>query len=340
MPRASQGLKAKRLNHARDLLQRFQHLPDAVSRMVQDSSLSPRQAYRYLQQEAAGKTDPCERRKEMLRGEQVRLRNQMERLITAYQDGLLTLEQLRERMPHLKQQSQAVNSELQLLEMAKLDQAKYLKLAESLGGFRNKLRAHAQTPDVKERQQILRLLVKEILVGFDTLTIRHSIPIPFDDGPPPNVPGSAPIRRPDYPLRPRRVHAGLGQTHQELHTPVLAKHTKSFNLVDTLSVGVDRIQRNFEPMQRQVESWRQTQIADAKAKLIFYSAFVDGKLDAPKSLLPEVHRLYFEPEYQEFSPRTMWSLSDAFTSAFKKLDPVLRFKATAKLGAFLDQLPN
>jgi hypothetical protein len=50
MPRASQGLKAKRLNHARDLLQRFHHLPDAVSRMVQDSALSPRQAYRYLQQ--------------------------------------------------------------------------------------------------------------------------------------------------------------------------------------------------------------------------------------------------------------------------------------------------
>jgi hypothetical protein len=81
-------------------------------------------------------------------------------------------------------------------------------------------------------------------------------------------------------------------------TPVLAKHTKSFNLVDTLSVGVDRIQRNFEPMQRQVESWRQAQITDAQAKLIFYSAFVDGKLDAPKSLLPDVHRLYFEREYR------------------------------------------
>ncbi len=56
-------------------------------------------------------------------------------------------------------------------------------------------------------------------------------------------------------------------------TPVLAKPTKSFNLVDTLSVGVDRIQRNFEPVQRQVESWRQTQITDARAKLIFCSAF-------------------------------------------------------------------
>jgi hypothetical protein len=122
-------------------------------------------------------------------------------------------------------------------------------------------------------------------------------------------------------------------------TPVLAKHTKSFNLVDTLSVGVDRIQRNFEPMQRQVESWRQTQITDAQAKLIFYSAFVDGELDAPKSLLPEVHRLYFEPQYADFSPRTMWSLSNAFTSAFKQLDAVPQFKATAKLGEFLAQLP-
>ena len=36
---------------------------------------------------------------------------------------------------------------------------------------------------------------------------------------------------------------------------VLAKRTKRFNFVDTVSVGVDRIQRNFEPMQRQVPSF-------------------------------------------------------------------------------------
>ena len=88
------------------------------------------------------------------------------------------------------------------------------------------------------------------------------------------------------------------------------------------------------------ETWRKTQITDETAKLIFYSAFVDGKLEAPRSLLPEVHRLYFEPQYPEFSARTMWSLSNAFTSAFKKLDPVPQFKATAKLGGFLAQLPN
>src|SRR5262249_39546033 len=115
-------------------------------------------------------------------------------------------------------------------------------------------------------------------------------------------------------------------------TPVLAKHTKSFNLVDTLSVGVDWIQRNFEPLQRQIELWRKTQITDDTARLIFYSAFIDGKLEAPRSLLPEVHRLYFEPQYKEFAARTMWSLPNALTSAFKKLDPVPQFTATAKLG--------
>jgi hypothetical protein len=43
-----------------------------------------------------------------------------------------------------------------------------------------------------------------------------------------------------------------------------------------------------------------------------------------------------EPAYPEFSQRTMWSLSNAFTSAFKKLYPVPQFKATAKLGEFLE----
>ena len=55
-----------------------------------------------------------------------------------------------------------------------------------------------------------------------------------------------------------------------------------------------------------------------------------------RSLLPEVHRLYFEPQYEEFSPRTMWSLSNAFTSAFKNLDPIRNSKATAKLREFLE----
>jgi len=50
MGRASEAQKAERLNHARQLLRKFDHLPDAVDQMARDCAISPRQAYRYLEQ--------------------------------------------------------------------------------------------------------------------------------------------------------------------------------------------------------------------------------------------------------------------------------------------------
>jgi hypothetical protein len=120
------------------------------------------------------------------------------------------------------------------------------------------------------------------------------------------------------------------------YSPVLAKHSKRFSLEDALSIGVDRMQRNFEPMRRQVEGWRSQQLSVEVAKLTIYRAFIEGHLEVPKHLGRRVHELYFNPEHEEFQPRTMWSLSNAFTSAFKELDPVPQFKATAKLGEFLE----
>ena len=106
-----------------------------------------------------------------------------------------------------------------------------------------------------------------------------------------------------------------------MFTPVLAKHSKSFSLIDCISVGVDRMQRNFEPMLKQVEAWQRSELTNVTAKVVIYEAFVEGKLEAPKHLARAVHDLYFHPKYEEFGSRTIWSLSNVFTSAFKQLDP-------------------
>jgi hypothetical protein len=45
----------------------------------------------------------------------------------------------------------------------------------------------------------------------------------------------------------------FGNIVPSIFTPVLAKHLKSFSVVDAISVGVDRMQRNFDPMRKQVE---------------------------------------------------------------------------------------
>jgi hypothetical protein len=67
-------------------------------------------------------------------------------------------------------------------------------------------------------------------------------------------------------------------------------------------------------------------------------AFIEDDLDAPKHLARRVHELYFSPEHEDFQSGTMWSLSNAFTSAFKELDPIPQFKATAKLGPYLERV--
>jgi hypothetical protein len=120
-------------------------------------------------------------------------------------------------------------------------------------------------------------------------------------------------------------------------TPVLAKHSKSFSLVDALSIGVDRMQRNFDPMRQQIDAWRRDQLSDVTAKMVIYRAFVEAELDIPRHLARTVHNHYFNPQVEEFLPRTMWSLSNAFTSAFRELDAIPHFRATAKLGGFLER---
>jgi hypothetical protein len=113
---------------------------------------------------------------------------------------------------------------------------------------------------------------------------------------------------------------------------VLAKHSKNFSLLSAISIGIDQMQRNFDPMVKQIELWRQSQLANVEAKMVIYEAFIEGELEVPRHLAHTVHDCYFNPTHDEFAPRTLWSLSNAFTSAFKELEPIPQFKATARLG--------
>jgi hypothetical protein len=89
-------------------------------------------------------------------------------------------------------------------------------------------------------------------------------------------------------------------------------------------------------MRKQVEAWRSAELTTVTAKMIIYEAFIESELEVPKHLARLVHDHYFDPQYEEFKPRTVWSLSNAFTSAFKELEPIPQFRATAKLAGFLE----
>ena len=183
--------------------------------------------------EAAQRTDPLKHREDALRRDEVRLATNIDRLVTAYQEGLLSLEQLRGRVPELRKRQHGVHAELASLTAAATGETRSLRLVETLADFRTRLRARAQTLDIADRQKILRLVVKEILVGHDTITIRHSIPVPDANpestGRPPPPPEASPpgtgqrylmrssrhdpaLRRAPRPLIPRTVWTLHGRT--------------------------------------------------------------------------------------------------------------------------------
>jgi site-specific DNA recombinase len=192
-----------------------------ILRLLEDPSLLQTELDRRLQ--TARTTDPLMRRQEALRRDQARLAKSMERLLTAYQESLITLEELRSRAPELRKQQGANEAELQSLEMAAGDQTRHLRLVETLTELRTRVRARANALAEAERQRVVRLLVHEILVGRDSITIRHSIPMPTltpdsNDGARPSPPPPKPNLGPCYLLRSHSQDAWDNATNsQGLH---------------------------------------------------------------------------------------------------------------------------
>lgn len=116
--------------------------------------------------------------------------------------------------------------------------------------------------------------------------------------------------------------------------PLLAKHTKHFDLIESVSIGVDRIQRGFPALRERIDVMRARLVEADEARSIVYRAFMENRF--PVKLMKTVHREFFvAPSYDEFALPTLWSLSNAFTTAFKELTPVRQYEMTAKLGKFL-----
>ena len=151
-----------------------------VMRLLEDPTLIHQELDRRLA--VARVADPTKTRTQAVERDLVRVGKSIERVLTAYQEDLVSLDQLRDRMPRLRQRAQALQTERQAIAEQTQDRAAYLRLAETLSAFLERIRGAADTLDIAERQRIVRLVVKEVLVDDDTIVIRHRIPVP--SGPP------------------------------------------------------------------------------------------------------------------------------------------------------------
>ena len=150
--------------------------------LLEDPALIQAEIDRRLQTMRA--THPAAGRRDALERDLTRAQTALRRLLDGYQEQLITLEELRARSPELRKREAAVQAQLDALDADLHDAETYLKLTETLDGFRTRLTANAESLTVEQRQHIVRLVVREVLIGEDDVTIRHSIPVPTGDQPP------------------------------------------------------------------------------------------------------------------------------------------------------------
>lgn len=124
------------------------------------------------------------------------------------------------------------------------------------------------------------------------------------------------------------------------YKPMLAKHSKNLDLTESASIAVDRLQRGWKPIREMIDFKRNYELSDTKARDMLYQLFTEARL--PISLFRTTHKEFFiKPSYDEFRPKTLWSLENAVTTSIKKLQPISQYENTAKLGKFItDYMTN
>ena len=196
---------------------------DHVTGLLADPQLIRTEIDRRL--DSARTANPVAQQRKRLDTALAKTSNAIAGMIEAFSEQLITIDELRTRMPDLRARETNLRNQIEALDNQLADREAYLKLASDLEGFLTQLHAKAELSTVDERQRVLRLLVKDVLVGPDKITIRHRIPIrerTTDNAKPTADADTEDDHAGHCPLRWGRDHSTLWRTHNRSpHLPVL-----------------------------------------------------------------------------------------------------------------------
>ena len=148
---------------------------DHVTGLLADPALIRTEIDRRL--ERARTSNPVTKKRGQLEQALAKTSASIAAMVTAFSEQLITIDELRARMPDLRARETGLKDQIAALDAQAADRDAYLKLADDLEGFLGKLRANSATATTEDRQRVLRALVQDILIGPEKLTIRHRIPV-------------------------------------------------------------------------------------------------------------------------------------------------------------------
>ena len=148
---------------------------DHITGLLADPALIRAEIDKRLEQ--ARTSDPVTSQRARLQAALAKAAASVTAVIEALAEQLITIDELRARMPHLRAREASLRGQIDALDAQAANRDAYLKLADDIDGFLSRLRGTADTASTEERQRVLRLLVKDVLIGPEKITIQHRIPV-------------------------------------------------------------------------------------------------------------------------------------------------------------------
>lgn len=133
----------------------------------------------YLRQQQEGDGPALtDAQRELRRVERQRatLAREEQRLIDAYQAGVLELDELKTRRQRLREAGQRAAERAQVVRQQVAQAQQTTTLAQTVAGFCARIQAQLVEPSFEVQQKILRLVVERIVVTDECITIEHIIP--------------------------------------------------------------------------------------------------------------------------------------------------------------------
>jgi len=121
-------------------------------------------------------SDPMLNQKTFLEKQKAKAIKAMDKLLDAYQEGLIAIGQLRKRMPELQRKVNETTKQLQEIHTHEITLGNQLELLD-ITTFTKQMANNLVDLDIFDKRKIMKLLIKEIQVDSETIHIKHSIPL-------------------------------------------------------------------------------------------------------------------------------------------------------------------
>lgn len=145
----------------------------SVKQLLRDPQLLLEQ-YQLRQDQDYGA--PQQQEQQRLERRLVALKDEKQRLLDAFQAGLMELQVLKERSQRLAEEGARLRQRVEALKQQRQEQQRQATLGATVEDFCRNFSSALDNPSFETKQRILNLVVDKILVWDDQITIKHMIP--------------------------------------------------------------------------------------------------------------------------------------------------------------------